>query len=77
MDMIEALAALKTAPGAEVCGELQKARSARPFRSALLRTFGGERRPGIEYPWSIAHPRRIEDDTAWKARAEVRRSGLR
>jgi hypothetical protein len=36
----------------------------------------GEWRPGIEYPWSIAPPRRIEDDTAWKARAHVRRSGL-
>jgi|HubBroStandDraft_6_1064221.scaffolds.fasta_scaffold91824_3 hypothetical protein len=45
--------------------------------TAAPRSYEGERRPGIEYPWSIAHPRRIEDDTAWKARAHVRRSGLR
>ena len=45
--------------------------------SAGTRSYEGEWRPGIEYPWSIAHPRRIEDDTAWKARAHVRRSGLR
>jgi hypothetical protein len=59
-------------PGRTVVGAL-------PVRTACgsPRSYEGEWRPGIEYPWSIAHPRRLEDDTAWKARARVRRSGLR
>ena len=40
-------------------------------------TGEGERRPGIAYPWLIARTEENRNDQAEKARASVRRSGLR
>jgi len=37
----------------------------------------GERRPGIAYPWLIARTEENRNDQAEKARASVRRSGIR
>jgi hypothetical protein len=42
----------------------------------IIRFYEGERRPGIDYPWSIALTEENQDDTTWKVCAHVRRSGL-